>query len=68
MKEIKISATKTSLDVENLKRGMRYIFKVKATTSAGSGDFSKDYLFWMNFQGNSYVTACLLFNTGSGCQ
>ncbi|CAB3999896.1 receptor-type tyrosine- phosphatase S-like isoform X10, partial [Paramuricea clavata] len=53
VKEIRMSATKTSLDVENLKRGMRYKFKVKATTSAGSGDFSKDYLFWMNFQAPS---------------
>ncbi len=51
-KKIEASASETSLDVENLKRGMLYRFRVKAATSAGPGDFSEDSLFRMNFQGN----------------
>ena len=50
LRKIAVLASKTSVDVENLKRGILYKFKVKAETSAGKGDFSLSSLFQMNFQ------------------
>ena len=50
LRKIAVLASKTSVDIENLKRGILYKFKVRAETSAGKGDFSQSSSFQMNFQ------------------
>ena len=64
-RKIAVLASKTSVDVENLKRGILYKFKVKAETSAGKGNFSQSSLFRMNFQGkfsNIYLPRLCVFS------